>query len=637
MKVLQATSTKRDIKPFIDAGVFSPAEIHAAERLVKESTGDKQAEFLDYLSIAIAVWAPVNGHVCIDLDNVAIQVRDELGLARDLDNPVNQKDLPWPEADAWVQHLTDSHLVDSSPSSDTSEIDYTRPLVLSDRHLYLTRQWVDEGYVAQAMKSRLTENTRVLPTIATDSITEVLGKNADIQQKQAVEFALMHQTMVLLGGPGTGKTHTIAAILHALFSDHATTHSSKPLRVAIAAPTAKAARQVTESVKKSIDNEVNPFPTTHRKQIEDATKVSSTIHRLLGWAPISRGRFKHNKTNCLPYDVMIVDEVSMVSLPLMARLLEALDSKTKLILVGDPQQLKSIEAGSVLPDIAKLLIDGKYPIVQLTKNWRQLDPMNPDKVNPIATLASLVRNAETGKEAEILEFIKKQHDNVTFVDLNKDKPDPTHKKNVIDKIRPHLNGFVDAKNYAFSGQAAQALRALASVRILCGHRRGKFGVSTWNRLVSEEVGVEQERGAIGQPLLNTRNEIRTGLANGDTGIVVKTVSGRRAFFEVRTRVIDEDGQDESSNTTLEPFEPTSLDSVETAFATTIHKAQGSEYETVIVILPPLGSPLLKRELLYTAITRAMKNLVIVASEDAFTSALSSSINRKSGLAQRIRQ
>ena len=137
--------------------------------------------------------------------------------------------------------------------------------------------------------------------------------------------------------------------------------------------------------------------------------------------------------------------------------------------------------------------------------------------------------------------------------------------------------------------------------------------------------------------MNTRNEIRTGLANGDTGIVVKTINGRRAYFEVRTRVIDEDGVDDGSNTKLEPFEPTSLDSVETAFATTIHKSQGSEYETVIVILPPLGSPLLKRELLYTAITRAMKNLVIVASEDAFISALSSSINRKSGLARRIRQ
>lgn len=637
MKVLHATTTVEKFKPFIDAGVFSPAEIHAAERLVKASASDTQVEFLDYLSIAIAVWAPVNGHVCIDLDNVATQVRDEIGVARDDDNPEDQKDLSWPEADAWVQHLKNSHLVDSSPSSNTPEIDYTKPLVLSDRYLYLTRQWVDEGDVARAMKSRLTEDIRVLPTNATNSIEEVLGKNADSKQKQAVEFALMYQTMVLLGGPGTGKTHTIAAILHALFSDHATIGTEKPLRVAISAPTAKASRQVTASVKRSIESTSNPFPKAHIEQIKIATKISSTIHRLLGWTPISRGRFKHNKTNYLPYDVVIVDEVSMVSLPLMARLLEALDPKTQLILVGDPQQLKSIEAGSILPDIAELLIDGKYPIVQLTKNWRQFDPINPTKVNPIAELADLVRDAKTGEEAEILKFIKKQHVSITFVDLNKDKPEPTHKKNVIDVIRQHLNGYVDAKNFAFSGKAAEALGSLASVRVLCGHRRGKFGVSTWNHLISEEVGVELSRGAVGQPLLNTRNEIRTGLANGDTGIVVKTINGRRAYFEVRTRVIDEDGVDDGSNTKLEPFEPTSLDSVETAFATTIHKSQGSEYETVIVILPPLGSPLLKRELLYTAITRAMKNLVIVASEDAFISALSSSINRKSGLARRIRQ
>jgi len=637
MKILQANTEISEFKQFIEAGVFSPAEIHAAEKIVNVCIKKSEATFFDYLSVAIAVWAPVNGHVCINIDNVATQVLDELGEAREDKNIEEQKNLPWPNPDVWAQHLKNSSLVDSSPSLDNSKIDYTKPLVLFDRHLYLTRQWVDEGNVAQAMKSRLTENTQNSPANAEDWIEHVLGKDADTQQKKAVQFALIYQTMVLLGGPGTGKTHTIAAILHALFSSHADLGSAKSLRVAIAAPTAKASRQVTQSVKKSIESKTNPFPKTYSSQIEAATKVSSTIHRLLGWTPISRGRFKHNKANYLPYDVVIVDEVSMVSLPMMARLLEALDPKTKLILVGDPQQLKSIEAGSVLPDIAELWSDNKYPIVQLTKNWRQFDPLNPDKINPIAELATFVRNAEPGSENEIIEFLNKQNDGVSFIALSESKPDPTNKKLVLEKIKDHLKGYVDAKNYADGDNPAEALKSLASVRVLCGHRKGKFGVSAWNRLISEEVGVGLDRGAVGQPLLNTRNEIRTGLANGDTGIVVKTKVGRRAYFEVRSQTIDDEGGEEGSNTRLEPFEPTSLESVETAFATTIHKSQGSEYETVIVVLPPVGSPLLKRELLYTAVTRAMKYLVIIASEGAIKSAMLSSINRESGLARRIRQ
>ena len=637
MKFLQATTQISEFQQFIDAGVFSPAEIHAAEKITNACIKNDEATFLDYLSIAIAVWAPVNGHVCINLENVTTQVLDELGTEKEVEDIEAQKNLQWPDVNAWSQHLKQSPLVDSSPSLDNSKVDYTKPLVLFGQHLYLTRQWVDEGIVAHTMKSRLTENSQNLPAMTATWIEQVLGKDADLRQKTAVEFAVKHQTMVLLGGPGTGKTHTIAAILHAIFSHHADLGSAKQLRVAIAAPTAKAARQVTKSIKNSIERTSNPFPKDHSKQIEAAAKISSTIHRLLGWTPISRGRFKHNKANFLPYDVVVVDEVSMVSLPLMARLLEALDPQTKLILVGDPQQLKSIEAGSVLPDIAELESDKKYPIVELTTNWRQFDPLNPNKKNPIAELATLVRDAKQGSEEEVVDFLKKQTGGVRFIALNGDKPDPTSKKLVLEKINNHLQGYVDAKHFAEIDKPSDALKALASVRVLCGHRRGKFGVASWNRLISDEIGVELYRGAIGQPLLNTRNEIRTGLANGDTGIVVRSKNGRRAYFEVRSRIVDDEGAEESSNTSLEAFEPTSLESVETAFATTIHKAQGSEYETVIVILPPVGSPLLKRELLYTAITRAMKDLIIVASEDAIKSAMLSSINRESGLARRIRQ
>ena len=144
-------------------------------------------------------------------------------------------------------------------------------------------------------------------------------------------------------------------------------------------------------------------------------------------------------------------------------------------------------------------------------------------------------------------------------------------------------------------------------------------MSTWNKLIADSVGIPTTRGAIGQPLLNTRNDLRTGLVNGDSGIVVNMPNGNRVAFSTQKNL----------------FEPSALEDIEIAFATTIHKSQGSEYDTVIVVVPPVGSPLLRRELLYTAITRARKHLVLIGSDEAITAAVMSTINRTSGLAQRI--
>jgi len=385
------------------------------------------------------------------------------------------------------------------------------------------------------------------------------------------------------------------------------------LRVAIAAPTAKAARQVTTSVGLSLA--LPHFPQTHAELIGGVTKTSSTIHRLLGWSPGNRGRFAHHAQNFLPYDVVIIDEVSMVSLPLMARLLEALAPTIKLVLVGDPQQLKSVEAGAVLPDIASLHGDGTYPITKLLTNRRQADEKDPKKVNDIGLLATNISEASLSqKDADdVLDFIKKNIKDITFIALPDASADPSKSSQVLTKLNTHLKGYSDALDHAKKNEAQEALDALASVRVLCGHREGPYGVSTWNNLVARTVGVSTTRGAVGQPLLNTRNDLRTGLVNGDTGIVVNTKTGRKVVF----------------STQQQSFEPSALEDIEVAFATTIHKSQGSEYHTVIVLVPPVGSPLLRRELLYTAVTRARKHLVLIASEDAITSAVMSSIIRTS--------
>ena len=640
MAPLTVTTPHQEFQAFIKAEVFTATEVHAAQRItnaVFSTTSTTNATFIDYLSVAIAVWAPVNGHVCIDLENVRQQVRDELGSAREEFDQKSQDALDWPSLAEWHQHLANSPLVFIPEPDNIDHIDHTKPLVLFGNMLYLTRQWADEGTVAIALRTRLTAAPTPLSAQATTWVEAVFGKGSVDYQAQAVEEgsvdyqaqavikALTHNTTVLLGGPGTGKTYTIAGMLHAFYSEHAANNTAgniNPLRVAIAAPTAKAARQVTTSVGLSLA--LQHFPQTHADLIGSVTKTSSTIHRLLGWSPGNRGRFAHHAQNFLPYDIVIIDEVSMVSLPLMARLLEALAPTTKLVLVGDPQQLKSVEAGAVLPDIASLHGDDTYPITKLLINRRQADETDPTKVNDIGLLATKISVANLSQEDadKVLEFIKARTNEITFIALPDASADPSKSAQVLAKIDEHLQGYRNALKDAKLGNTRGALDALASVRVLCGHRKGPYGVSAWNNLVTNTIGVSTARGAVGQPLLNTRNDLRTGLVNGDTGIVVRKPSGHKVVFST---------QDKEKE-----FEPSALEDIEVAFATTIHKSQGSEYHTVIVVVPPVGSPLLRRELLYTAVTRARKHLVLIASEDAITTAVMSTINRASGLAARVR-
>jgi exodeoxyribonuclease V alpha subunit len=292
------------------------------------------------------------------------------------------------------------------------------------------------------------------------------------------------------------------------------------------------------------------------------------------------------------------------------------------VLVGDPQQLKSVEAGAVLPDIASLFADGIYPITKLEFNHRQAKEGEEKKLNNIGELATMMSNASLSSEdaKAVLKFIQGGHEEITFIPLPPKDNEPSKSSHVLAQLDSHLLGYREALKFATQGNPEEALTALSSVRVLCGHREGPFGVSTWNNFVARTVGVSTTRGAVGQPLLNTRNDLRTGLVNGDTGIVVNTENGRRVVFATQTS----------------SFEPSALEDIEVAFATTIHKSQGSEYGTVVVIVPPVGSPLLRRELLYTAITRARKHLVLIASEDSITNAVMSTINRASGLAARIR-
>ena len=661
MPALTPSAPHPELLPFIEAHVLGVSEIHTARTIVASVFGDDaDVPFLDYFAVAIATWAPLNGHVCADISDLQSQVRVEMKTLDTLDAQHNFDSLQWPSLETFQEHLRTSRLVHVEKTKGIPKtFDYSKPLVLSENLLYLTRQFIDEVHVASAIGSRLALKADDLDPQSDQWIIDVFKEGNAGLQADAVRNVLKYPTSVLLGGPGTGKTYTIAGMLHALLERHSSSEATTPLRVALAAPTAKAAQQMTASITTTLNavdaNGEHLFPQQHRDSIARICSTSSTIHRLLGWNPNNRSRFRHDEFAQLPYDVVIIDEVSMISLPLMARLLEAIPTHASLVLVGDPAQLQSVEAGAVLPQISQLATNTTYPIITLDKNWRQAaesaskdDAKNKHALNNIGELASRMRTTYGASETdtdkivdELISFLTSPHDDITFIEIPSEttstrdqssSPDPTSER-IRNAIAPHLQSFATAAQCARTGDAKGALDAMNSVRVLCAHRDGKYGVSRWNSIVAEMVNVSPQKGSVGQPLLNTRNDIKSGLVNGDTSIVVQLGASRRAAFPP----LASHSHDASDKSEIRLFVPSALDDTEIAFAMTVHKAQGSQYDTVIVVVPPVGSPLLQRELLYTAITRARRHLVLVASTESIEFAMKTSIQRASGLARRIQQ
>lgn len=634
-----ATSSTGLLAEFAEAGALAPADVHAAETIVDAAWAGApgQPTLLDYLAVAVAVWAPRNGHVCADLtgigDRIAAETRGDDGAGAE-----HISRLAWPEPQRWLAHLAAGPLV--GPAVGPLDTLRTRPLVCDGTRVYLTRQWIDEGEVAARLGDRLRQPTSVEVPGLEDSLAAIFGNDDDREdrQRRAVRTALTHRTSVILGGPGTGKTYTITAILHAALETHARSGATEPLRVALAAPTAKAAKQIAASIGANLDNP--DFPVDHVDRIRDISKDAGTMHRLLGWVPESRGRFAHRHGNLLPYDLVIIDETSMVSLPLMSRLLEALAPKTRLVLVGDPGQLQSVEQGAVLPDIAAAdaATPGTLPVTTLTVNRRQAAD---DGVNAIGRLAEVIRSRAQSSPEEVIGAIRDGHEEILWVRLE-DAPAagarpehlPTH-RTWVERIDADLAGFRAARDAAHAGRREDALGALATVRVLCAHRTGPHGVSEWNGIVARAVGVGTRKGSVGQPLVNTRNDLRTGLVNGDNGIVISEGGCSVAVFDVVRQAVDPELGDIRARNEIAAFDPSALEDADISFATTVHKAQGSQYDTTIVIVPPRDSPLATLELLYTAVTRARTRLVIVGSEAAIRAAVSTTSRRESGLAARL--
>lgn len=471
------------------------------------------------------------------------------------------------------------------------------PLVLDAAgRLYLHRCWCYEQQVADGILSRChtpaADETAL--EAALDRYFPVNGGDVDLQ-RVAARMTLTHRFSVISGGPGTGKTATVARIL-ALLLDLA--GESRP-EIMLAAPTGKAAARLHQSILQAVDRLSLP------EEIRDAFPSDvRTIHRLLGVQSRSGG-FRHNRANRLPCDILVVDEASMVDLQLMAGLLEALPDATRVILLGDRNQLASVEAGAVLADICDSAGQAAVPVTHLTKSYR----FGSD--SGIAALSRLINSGEGAAALELLQ--SGRYPDITW------RPLPTG--------RAFEEAFAAAVRdgygaYARAVSPEDALTALNSFRVLSPLRIGPSGIEQLNRQCENILDPGHNPQHQGRPVMVTGNNYELELFNGDIGVIMECNGYPAVWFE-------------NPAGGLRHISPLRLPPSEAAYALTVHKSQGSEFDRVLLILPDHLSDVLTSELIYTAVTRARSRIEIWGAEEVFRQAVERRTRRISGLCEKL--
>ncbi|MEP7108147.1 MAG: exodeoxyribonuclease V subunit alpha [Ferruginibacter sp.] len=563
------------------------------------------------------------GHICLHLDNLYL-LPGELPESEKYRLTATKKDL----------------LNEPMVAIETGE---KQPFILHNDRLYLQRYFAYESAIVDAVHSFIAvekkERSGRLQLLLTHrDFIRSLGANdivknlpdeekIDWQQVAAIQGVLNNFT-IITGGPGTGKTTTVAKILAILYT------IQPSLRVALAAPTGKAAVRMAESLAAS--------PSIVNESIRERfnTLLPTTIHRLLKYVPDSP-YFRHDKTNPLIHDLVIVDEASMIDVALFAKLLAAIGQHTRIILLGDKDQLASIEAGSLLGDLCQTQ---KQMNFMPAGNIELINSFIPEKERQIT--ANYVSAGDNALSEHIIE-LKRSHrftgdggigkfsraiihsrleEIALFADINND-PDVEVDTGYSDEL---FNRFInDYANYIREKDIGSAIGKLNQLRVLCAVREGPQGLNAVNRKIE---GLLVRNGLINtnteyyenRPIIVTHNYPELKLFNGDVGIIRRDSGGNlKAWFE-------------DSDKNLRAILPGYITAVETVFAMTIHKSQGSEYGRVLIMLPAIADqPLLTRELLYTAITRAKEFVLLQASREVIMYTANRSVRRASGIMERF--
>lgn len=565
--------------------------------------------------------------------------------------------IAWPAADAWQAQLAASRWV-ATPDHAVASADPHAPLVLEGGLLYLRRYREYERALAQGLQRIAAQPVPATGIEALSSLFATLFPHATHQdhQARAAALALRHALLLVTGGPGTGKTTTTARLL-VLLAAQAQQAGIAPPRIALAAPTGRAAERMAESVRHAVQAlAASGIPAD---LLASLPTTGTTLHRLLGTVPDSP-RFRHHADNPLPFDVVVVDEASMIDLPLMTKLVDAVADGTRLVLLGDPDQLPSVEAGDVLAAILAAAGEGdrlasddaaalfpllgdlpdrhpgerEYPAplptetaapqvhdtpafagvrVHLQRGWRQSEALQ------LAPLAAAVREGDADTALALL-----RGGALSNVHFHENLADPLQAQG--ETLLAHWRALGHASS------PAEALALSTRLRILTAVREGPQGARTLNarieRLLVDSGATGPQRAGPGhfhgQLIIVTENSYRHRLFNGDIGLCLRDGQGALvAWFP---------GDDPAQP---RAFHPAALPAHESAFAMTVHKAQGSEFDTVWLLLPARGNRVLSRELVYTGITRARRELHVAGSDAVIREALARHASRWSGLGWRL--
>ena len=572
--------------------ILSSLDVHFARFMVKLSQNNDP--LFAWSAALVSNWTS-RGHICVDLPQLA-----------DKPLPIDIEKSPiCPALDRWKGALTGLMI--------GKEGDFA-PLILDHKNrLYLYRYWEYQHKLAQALKYRLREPVQIdFPHDLKEQLESLFPHSPENPdwQKIAALVAILKSFCVIAGGPGTGKTSTVVKILALLQMQ-----SKKELQIALVAPTGKAAMRLRQSI------------ISAKKQLPSAQNVpeeTSTIHRFLRPLNEDSPYFYFNESRKIPVDVVVVDEASMVDLALMSKLVQALKPDSRLILLGDKNQLASVEAGAVLGDLCEGVTQGFSNDFQsqLTKFIPEINELTIldqvsnlqdavvllkhsyrfDSKNKIGRLAQAVNNGDADQAIEIL---RETGDEVIWLESPEE-----WKKYAKQGYDSYLQPLDNPQ---------QILEAFQKFRVLCAHRQGQWGVSYLNRQIEELLRFsKQNQHYAHRPVMITQNSYGLRLFNGDIGILLYENKRLFAYFE------NTDGGYRQLPAARLPVH-------ETAFAMTIHKSQGSEFESVLLLLPDKESPILTRELLYTGITRTKQRLILVGNEKIIRSAISTQIQRSSGL------
>lgn len=632
------------LQRFVEAEVINRFDAHLSTRLSRlyDEKEDAMA-----LTVALLSRALRDGHTAIEISEWHSFV-DDCIRASQSEAGAESTSLEYPSQEQVMEAIRSSRMV----RTDATPRDEVRPLELGHGLLSLRRLARYEAMVAENLRARAGSQFVPLADMSAlnDRVNALFGEPSDTLdlQRAAALVALRSPFATISGGPGTGKTSTVAKML-ALLVEQALVNGEAPPRIKLTAPTGKAAARLVESLGRA----VQALPLSDAVRAAMPTEAL-TVHRCLGVIPGST-KFRHGSERPLSVDILLVDEVSMVDLPLMAKLLAATPMEAKLIFLGDKNQLASVEAGSVLADICALegamvseftsdtskaispLLGHPLPvhagtvgdaspmldsIVELTKSYRYGESSG---------IGALARAINAGDESRTLEVLSDSSlKDVTWLDMN-----AVEDGRLVKLIAQAYAGYLR------TASPAGMLNALDRFRVLCAHRRGPDSVQALNTMIERTIG-QRSKATLnahyhGRPVMIQENNYGVRLYNGDVGVVYQSRGEMRAYFpsDETTGVEKEAGASAQGELALRHLSAARLPEHDTVFAMSIHKSQGSEFEHVLVVLPRVASPIVTRELLYTGVTRAKKRVTILADEAVIRAAIAQKVRRRSGLPRRL--